>query len=158
MYIGNGGSQKSTQRLSDGVSGTAFEHRFGRRVKEDDAVACVDGDDRIHRRPDDIGELRLAAEQPFFRFMTGRDVSCSKDSADRFSGGTADAIAVGFKPEIMAAAMTIPQFECAPPAMRTGFVDLELDVFDVVGMHVIEIRVCREAPRCRTRAHEYATG
>jgi hypothetical protein len=52
--------EEAVERPAERIRGGAAEHLLGRGVEQDDALARVDGDDRVHRGPDDRVEPLLA--------------------------------------------------------------------------------------------------
>src|SRR5262245_44219859 len=54
---------EAVQTLSQSLGGRAAEHPLGGRVEEHYALILIDGDDRVHRRGQDAGELGLAQSQ-----------------------------------------------------------------------------------------------
>src|SRR5215510_13414824 len=54
---------KAVQALSQGLGRRAAEHLLSRRVEKHDALILIDGNDRVHRRGKNAGELGLAQSQ-----------------------------------------------------------------------------------------------
>src|SRR5215510_1135623 len=54
---------EAVQTLSQSLGGRAAEHLLGSRVEKHDALTLIDGDDRVHRRGQNAGELCLAQSQ-----------------------------------------------------------------------------------------------
>src|SRR4051812_32678298 len=77
----------------DGLAGHLLrrttEHLFSRRVEEDNALGFVNGDDRVHSRADDPGQLRLALTQCRFGPLAVGDVA--HDGQELVAFGLSDA-------------------------------------------------------------------